>query len=86
MEYIVQYIVSFLAFFIAYFGLTLAVNIVTGKISIGKSKKEEQKTVKKSKGKAKKSKDTNDLYSIFKNSLIVSFIFIIGIIIYKMIF
>lgn len=86
MEYIVQYIISFIAFFIAYFGLTLVFSVITGKISIGKPKKEEQKAVKKSKGKATKSKDTNDLYSIFKNSLIVSLIFIIGIIIYKMIF
>lgn len=92
MEYIIQYIVSYFAFFIAYFAITLAFSIFSGKVSIGKSKKVEQNKVNKGKQKSKgktsrtKKKETSELYRIFRNALFVSFIFVIGIIIYKMMF
>lgn len=85
-----EYIVSFFAFFIIYFGITYTFSIIKGKFTINESDSTKQKGKAKSKNtgnsrntrnNSKNQKNNSEFYRILKNSLVISFVYIIIILI-----
>ncbi|SCG82642.1 hypothetical protein DW1_1046 [Proteiniborus sp. DW1] len=85
-----EYIVSFFAFFIIYFGITYTFSVIKGKFNIKESDsiKQKGKTRNKSTRNSSNSrsnsiiqKDNSEFHRILKNSLVISFVYIIIILI-----
>ncbi|WIV11403.1 hypothetical protein [Proteiniborus sp. MB09-C3] len=83
-----EYVVSFLTFFMIYFSITYMFRGIKGKSNIKESESNNQK----GKGKNKssnntnqntKQKDNSEFYRILKNSLMISFVYIIIILIFR---
>ncbi len=87
-----EYVVSFLAFFIIYFGITYMFSLIKGKFNIkesesinqrGKAKNKNNKNSRNIKSNSSNQKDNSEFRRILKNSLVISFVYIIIILILR---
>lgn len=85
-----EYVVSFFAFFIIYFGITYTFSVIKGKFnikesdSINQKRKTRDKSTRNSRNTRSNSttqKDNSEFHRILKNSLVISFVYIIIILI-----